>query len=147
MEPAPKPRPHQSSALADNEADANSDYNDDFEKDEVVRMEAVKPKHKPVYAERLTKESSRDAGSDNHSLMREISVRNRLETVIASSSVPPSNRAPPSKAVGLKQDSSVKQLVASPSKKHDIVHPVEAIGSLKAKLYQQYNNPQGILSG
>lgn len=44
-------------------------------------------------AERQTKESSHgEAGSDNNSLLRDISVRNKIEVAKGSSSMPPTNK-------------------------------------------------------
>lgn len=103
MEPAPKPRiiPKQSSALADNEG-SNSDYNDDFEKEDVVKVadhssnphRAAKKKQQHI-ADRQTKESSQEPGSDSHSLMRDISVRGKLDTAKNSSSLPPTRMIAP----------------------------------------------------
>ena len=67
---------------------------DDFEKDEIVKMaEPSSTKKRKNMAERQTKESSHgENGSDNNSLLREISARNKLEAVKGSSSMPPTGK-------------------------------------------------------
>lgn len=96
------------------ESDADYD-NDDFEKDDLVKMaepnkKAAVKKRQQNLADRQTKESSQEAGSDSNSLLREISVRNKLETVKASQSVPPTSKLIQSKAPELAHDSSQNQI-------------------------------------
>ena len=130
MEPAPKQKitPQQRTASVVNETDLPSDYNDDFEKEDIVKIEEpinaaskIVSKRKPKYAERQTKESSRDAGSENQSLIRDISIRNKLETAKVSSSMPPSNRVVTSKGKDIPYDRSVQKLASSPGKTEDAV--------------------------
>ena len=79
------------------ESDAEYD-NDDFEKDDLVKMaepnsqKAAFKKRKQNLADRQTKESSQEAGSDSNSLLREISIRNKLDPIKGSSSMPPTGK-------------------------------------------------------
>jgi hypothetical protein len=96
MEPVKQKKTPQQQLHTENEiAESGSDYDhDDFEKDEIVKMaEPSGTKKRKNMAERQTKESSHgENGSDNNSLLREISARNKLEAVKGSSSMPPTGK-------------------------------------------------------
>jgi hypothetical protein len=100
MEPATKQKISKPNMMTENEGkESDADYdNDDFEKDDLVKMvepnaqKAIANKRKQNLADRQTKESSQEAGSDSNSLLREISVRNKLENPKGSSSMPPTSK-------------------------------------------------------
>lgn len=89
----PKPQKKLKSMMTENEGkESDAEYdNDDFEKEDMVKMAEPKGQNKKhMKSDKLTKDSSNDhTVSNNNSLLREISERSKLEAIAHSSSLPP----------------------------------------------------------